>query len=83
VLSDSGDFHLIRSSRSTARGAKVDDLKKRHTNAGDAFDAVGMSDLATDQFPEALQGVDAVIHAGSPLPGRGSPEVVLNVCLRT
>jgi hypothetical protein len=64
---------------STARGAKVDELKNRHADAGDAFDAVSVSDLATDQFPEALEGVSAVIHAGSPLAGRGSPESTLNV----
>jgi hypothetical protein len=64
---------------STARGTKVGDLQKRLAWAGAAFEVVSIVDLATDQFPESLKGVDAIIHAGSPLSGRDEPEEMLKV----
>jgi len=38
---------------------------------------VNISDIATGEFPEALKGVDAIIHTASPLPSRASGDVIL------
>jgi hypothetical protein len=62
-----------------ARGAKVDLLKASYAKHKDKFDAVNISDIATGDFPEALKGVDAVIHTASPLPDRAPADVILKV----
>ena len=62
-----------------ARGTKVDLLKESYAKHGDKFDAVNIADIATGDFPEALEGVDAVIHTASPLPDRAPPDVILKV----
>ncbi|KIM83315.1 hypothetical protein PILCRDRAFT_440081 [Piloderma croceum F 1598] len=63
--------------RAAARGAKVDFLKHLYAQHKDHFDAVNISDIATGEFPEALEGVDAVIHTASPLPDKASKDVIL------
>jgi nucleoside-diphosphate-sugar epimerase len=35
---------------------------------------LSQSDIASDQFPDALKGVDAVIHSAAPLPERAGLE---------
>ena len=40
---------------------------------------MGISNIESDQFPEALEGVHAVVHNASPIPGRTSPEELVNV----
>jgi hypothetical protein len=40
---------------------------------------VNISDIATGEFPEALEGVNAVIHTASPLPNRAPADVILKV----
>lgn len=40
-----------------------------------------ISDIAVDVFPEALKGVDAVIHTAAPIPDKAEPEVILKVFL--
>jgi hypothetical protein len=62
-----------------ARASKVDGLRKAYSAYKDQFDAVSIQDIVYDQFPEAFEGVDALIHIASPLPWRQSPEDVLKV----
>ena len=61
----------------TARGEKVGQLKERLASFGDALEVIDVPDIVTGIFP--LDGVDAVIHTASPLPGVTSPEKVLRV----
>jgi hypothetical protein len=68
---------------SAARGAKADHLKSSYAGYGDRFESVKITDIAHDQFPEALVGVDAIIHLASPLPGRAEPAALLAVCRLT
>ena len=35
--------------------------------------------MAVDDLSEHLQGVDAVIHAAAPLPGKGGPKALVKV----
>ncbi|KAJ7757988.1 hypothetical protein B0H16DRAFT_1370677 [Mycena metata] len=63
--------------RAAARGAKADHLKSSHARYGDRFEVVKITDISHDQFPEALVGVDAIIHLASPLPGRAEPKALL------
>lgn len=64
---------------SSARGAKAAGLQKSYASFGTQFEAVRIDDLATDQFPDVLKGIDAVVHAASPLPGQGTPEQIFKV----
>jgi nucleoside-diphosphate-sugar epimerase len=62
----------LRSS-SAARGAKADTLRTIYASLGygsDKFEAISISDIMNEQFPEAFKDVSAVIHSASPLPGR-------------
>lgn len=52
-------------------------MKERLASFGDALEVVDVPDVATGIFP--LDGVDAVIHTASPLPGVASPEKVIEV----
>ncbi|KAF8190630.1 hypothetical protein K438DRAFT_1763088 [Mycena galopus ATCC 62051] len=63
--------------RGAARGAKADHLKSSYASYGDQFEVVKITDIAHDQFPDALVGVDAIIHLASPLAGRAEPAVML------
>lgn len=65
---------------SAARGAKVSELKTVYAEFGEQFEVVSISDIASDQFPDALQGVNAVIHSAAPLPDRAPPELIIKVC---
>ncbi|KAF7339258.1 Epimerase domain-containing protein [Mycena venus] len=40
-------------------------------------EVVKITDIAHDQFPEALAGVDAIIHIATPAPGRAEPSAML------
>ncbi|KAG6847414.1 hypothetical protein H0H93_008259, partial [Arthromyces matolae] len=53
-----------------ARGTRVAELAESYKKFGSRFTAIEIKDLTSDQFPEALKGVDAVIHAAAPLPGK-------------
>ncbi|KAJ7127883.1 hypothetical protein C8R44DRAFT_911088, partial [Mycena epipterygia] len=63
--------------RAVARGTKADFLKSSYSSYGDHFEVVRIADIAHDQFPEALVGVDAVVHLASPLAGRAEPVALL------
>ncbi|KAJ6535067.1 hypothetical protein B0H19DRAFT_1271724 [Mycena capillaripes] len=63
--------------RAAARGSKAHHLKASYASYGDRVEIVQIDDLLHGQFPEALVGVDAIIHLASPLPGRAEPEALL------
>ena len=67
------------SSDSAARGKKAEALRVLYAD-NQSIEIVEVSDIVHGQFQDALVGVDAVIHAASPLPGRASPQEMLNVC---
>lgn len=63
--------------RAAARGKKVAELAHNYKKFGEKFHAIEVSDIGTDQFPDALKGVDAVIHTAASLAERQAPEVIL------
>ncbi|KAJ7757995.1 hypothetical protein B0H16DRAFT_1689450 [Mycena metata] len=65
--------------RAAARAGKIEHLKATYASYGDRFDVVEIADISQDKFPEALNGVDAVIHLASPLAGRETPAVMLEM----
>ncbi|KAF7346828.1 Epimerase domain-containing protein [Mycena sanguinolenta] len=67
--------------RAAARGTKADHLKSSYASYGDRFESIKITDIAHDQFPEALVGVDAIIHVASPLPGRAEPATILEAAI--
>ncbi|KAK7058141.1 epimerase domain-containing protein [Favolaschia claudopus] len=64
--------------RGAARGAKADYLKTTYASYGDRFEGIKITDITHDQFPDALKGVDAIIHTASPLPRSADPETVFS-----
>lgn len=54
-------------------------MKERYARFGDAFETVEIVDIAEDKFPDALKGVNAIIHTAAPLAGTAPPEVILKV----
>ncbi|KAJ6535066.1 hypothetical protein B0H19DRAFT_1184847 [Mycena capillaripes] len=67
--------------RAAARGAKADHLQSSYASYGDRFEVVKIADIAHDQFPEALVGVDGILHLASPLPGRAEPAALLKAAV--
>ncbi|KAG6852694.1 hypothetical protein C0991_009840 [Blastosporella zonata] len=63
---------------SAARETRVADLTESYHKFGDRFHAVAISDISTEQFPDAFKGVDAVVHAAASIPEKQSSEVVLS-----
>ena len=64
---------------SAARGRKVEALQVIYGD-NPSLKVVEIRDIVHGQFQDALVGVDAVIHAASPLPGRSDPQEMLSVC---
>ena len=62
-----------------ARGKKAEALRVLYAD-NHSIEIVEISDIVHGQFQGALEGVDAVIHTASPLPGRTSQQEMLNVC---
>ncbi|KAG6885538.1 hypothetical protein C0993_000323 [Termitomyces sp. T159_Od127] len=60
-----------------AREPRVSELAESYKKFGKRFSTVAISDISTDQFPNALEGIDAVIHTAAPLPGRQNTESML------
>ncbi|TFY69960.1 hypothetical protein EVG20_g2920 [Dentipellis fragilis] len=63
----------------TARSAKAPRVKAAYASFGDRFDVALVDDLATSDLSGAFEGVDALIHVGSPLAGKATPEVLIKV----
>ena len=74
--SDHDIYILLR----VARSSKIDALRQACASYGSRFLGVSIQDIVYDQFPEAFEGVDALIHTASPLAGRQPPEKILEVC---
>ncbi|KAG5648603.1 hypothetical protein DXG03_003214 [Asterophora parasitica] len=62
--------------RAAARGSKVAELQESYAKFGDRLEVVGVPDIITSQFTDALNGVNAVIHSAAPLPGKAEPEII-------
>ncbi|KAF9501741.1 NAD(P)-binding protein [Pleurotus eryngii] len=72
--------------RATARPAKVADLQAAYdttynTNGSNKAQVVATSDLVHGVFPEIFEGIDALIHVASPLPGKEEPEALIDVAV--
>ncbi|KAL4268685.1 NAD(P)-binding domain superfamily protein [Pleurotus pulmonarius] len=72
--------------RATARPAKVPDLQTAYdseynTKTSDQAQVVATADLVHGVFPEIFEGIDALIHVASPLPGREEPEALIDVAV--
>ncbi|KAJ4490823.1 hypothetical protein J3R30DRAFT_139996 [Lentinula aciculospora] len=74
--------------RAAVREKKAALFKQGYERFKDQLEVVAIADIATDQFPDALRGVKAVIHTAAPIAGRvndaesqlkGSVEGLLNV----
>ncbi|KAA1470844.1 NAD(P)-binding protein [Dentipellis sp. KUC8613] len=63
--------------RGTARSGKAPRVQAAYASFGDRFEIVVVDDLATSDLSHALAGVDALIHVGSPLAGKATPEVLI------
>ena len=61
-----------------ARGRKAESLRVLYAD-NPSIEVVEISDIAYDQFQDALVGVDAVIHTASPLPGHANKQDTLKV----
>lgn len=70
------------------RETKVAQFKQAYRAYDTHLEIISISDIATDQFPEAFKGVAAVIHSAAPTPRRvpnaeeqlkGAVDGVLNV----
>ncbi|KAI0055434.1 NAD-P-binding protein [Artomyces pyxidatus] len=63
--------------RGTARSTKVSHLQESYKSFGDRFQIAVVDDISTNDFSEAVTGVDAIIHVATPFPGSTSAEAVL------
>ncbi|KAF8054246.1 hypothetical protein FPV67DRAFT_1440363, partial [Lyophyllum atratum] len=63
--------------RASARGLKVAELRETYAKFGNTFEAISVSDISTDEFHEALKGVDAFIHTAALLAERAECEAIL------
>ncbi|KAA1470846.1 NAD-P-binding protein [Dentipellis sp. KUC8613] len=63
--------------RGTARSAKAPRVKAAYASFGDRFDIAVVDDLATSDLSAAFKGIDALIHVGSPLANKATPEVLM------
>jgi len=65
---------------SVVRSAKYSQYEESFTNTyGGSVEIVVVDDLIKGDFTSVLQGVDALIHVASPLPGRGDPDYTIDV----
>ncbi|KAJ3876431.1 hypothetical protein F5051DRAFT_411508 [Lentinula edodes] len=74
--------------RAAVREKKAAHFRQGYERFKDQLEVVAIADIATDQFPDALKGVKAVIHTAAPISGRvndaesllkGAVEGLLNV----
>ncbi|TCD63587.1 hypothetical protein EIP91_005195 [Steccherinum ochraceum] len=56
--------------RGTARSARLAEAQDAFKRYGDAVEVFAVDDLVTASYADILQGVSAVIHQASPMPGR-------------
>ncbi|KAJ7578262.1 hypothetical protein C8J56DRAFT_835946 [Mycena floridula] len=65
--------------RAAVRASKVEYLRASYS--ADELEIVVISDIASDQFPSALEGVHAVIHVASPLLQTNDTEEMLKTAV--
>ncbi|KAF5366892.1 hypothetical protein D9757_011386 [Collybiopsis confluens] len=53
--------------RAAIRDSKAAQIRQTYQSYSSQLEVVSISDIATDQFPDALKGVTAVIHTAAPL----------------
>ncbi|KAI0263975.1 hypothetical protein BC834DRAFT_1042584 [Gloeopeniophorella convolvens] len=63
--------------RAIARSGKSATLRSAYAFYGNTLEIAEIADLATSDLTAAFEGVDALIHVGSPLPGTESPEIMV------
>jgi len=56
--------------RAAVREKKAANFKKNYEVYKNQLEVISISDIAEDQFPDALKGVTAVIHTAAPINGR-------------
>ncbi|KAI0730587.1 hypothetical protein C8Q76DRAFT_332939 [Earliella scabrosa] len=66
--------------RGTARGPKLEILRE-HFRQNPNFEAVKIEDIVTGDLSEALEGVDAIVHAASPIAGKAPPAELLTCAI--
>lgn len=54
-------------------------MKVLYAKYGPQIEVVSVADIATELFPDALKGVNAVIHTAAPLPTRNGAEEMMRV----
>ncbi|EMD37317.1 hypothetical protein CERSUDRAFT_123310 [Gelatoporia subvermispora B] len=67
--------------RGTVRSSKVNLIQEAWADYKDRFEAVGVDDVASEDFSGALKGVKDVIHTAAPLTGLQDPEEALRVAV--
>ncbi|KAG7444637.1 NAD(P)-binding protein [Guyanagaster necrorhizus] len=69
--------------RAAARGRKISLLKKALSAnySSDNFEVVEVRDVCFGDFSLILKGIDGIIHAAAPLPGRVSAEIALRTAI--
>ncbi|KAF8901589.1 NAD-P-binding protein [Mucidula mucida] len=65
--------------RGTVRAGKIESLKSAPISQNPDFALVEVNDISKDDLTSVMQGVDAVIHAASPLAGQATPEVIISI----
>ncbi|KAF7971605.1 hypothetical protein HWV62_20696 [Athelia sp. TMB] len=64
--------------RGAARGAKVASLQEGYASYGAKFESIDIPDIAAGEFPEAFEGVFAVIHTATPFRSHETPESLVH-----
>ncbi|KAH8806523.1 hypothetical protein DL96DRAFT_1698918 [Flagelloscypha sp. PMI_526] len=67
--------------RALVRGSKVAPFKKAYADAGDRVEVFEINDISQDTFTTAFDGIGSLIHSASPLPGKGTPEELLQAAI--
>lgn len=72
-------FPPIMGHTRTARGAKVEQVKKSFVSYGNKLEVISVQDLASDDLSEHLKGVDKVIHSAAPQYTVGNVDTIMKV----
>ncbi|KAJ7572895.1 hypothetical protein C8J56DRAFT_358654 [Mycena floridula] len=67
--------------RAAARASKVDQIRAAYAKYGQDVEVAAISDISSDQFPEALKGVHAIIHSASPIAEKADTKEMLNTAV--
>ncbi|KAG7448829.1 NAD(P)-binding protein [Guyanagaster necrorhizus] len=69
--------------RAAARGKKIELLKKALSAnySSDRFEVIEVADITSGDLSQYLKGVDGIIHAAAPLPGRVDVETAFKISI--